>query len=177
MTAHQEVTGAYPERVEAKIETGQKPMEAKIKTGMEEVKATDMEANPEEIQVVTERQKVTNEKAAVETVGALKDQSGDRSLAIRRRRRFTHHAAPALQKGRGHKGPGKMLGNGSRGRSRRRELDLGSKGTFYETLGQTIGLEIVKRTVGSSMRIQKTSVKTLWRSWPLPKQKRRWNTA
>jgi hypothetical protein len=45
----------------------------------------------------------------------------------------------------------------------------GSKETFYEALRQTIRLEIVKHTIRSSKRIQKTSVKTLWRSHPLPK--------
>jgi hypothetical protein len=44
-------------------------------------------------------------------------------------------------------------GNGIRGQSRRQELHLGSKKTLYETLGQTLELEVVKQTVGISNRI------------------------
>jgi hypothetical protein len=77
MKAHQEATGAYPERMEARIETGQKPTDAKIKTSMEEVKAMNMEANPKEIQVMMECQKVTNKKPAVESIRAMKDRSRD----------------------------------------------------------------------------------------------------
>jgi hypothetical protein len=57
------------------------------------------------------------------------------------------------------------------------ELHLGSKMTFYEALGQTIGLEIMKQTVGSFVRIIKMSVKTLWRSQPPSKRNKRLHTA
>jgi hypothetical protein len=62
-------------------------------------------------------------------------------------------------------------GNGLRGRRRSYELILENKEMFHEALGQTIGLEVVKYAVGSSVRIRKTSVKTLWRSRPPPKRK------
>jgi hypothetical protein len=39
-----------------------------IKTGLEEVKATDLEASPEEVEVVAEHQKAPDEEAAVETL-------------------------------------------------------------------------------------------------------------
>jgi hypothetical protein len=70
----------------------------------------DMEANPEEIQVVMERQNVSNEEAAVELVGALKDQSGTSNLAVRHCTQLTHCANSALRKGHG-----KMLRNSIRG--------------------------------------------------------------
>jgi hypothetical protein len=145
----------------------QEPGRTEIRTGQEKLEATDL-------QVILEE-----EEAAVEIVGALED----RYLAIRRRqqpktrsqanggsrhklatarRQFTGHAVPALRKG-----PGKTSGSGIRGRRRRQELILGSKKMFYEALG----LEVVKRAVGFSVRIRKTSVKTLWRSWPQPKGK------
>jgi hypothetical protein len=43
-----------------------------------------MEANPEDIKSVAEQQKVPKEEAAVETIGALKDQYGNRHLAVGR---------------------------------------------------------------------------------------------
>jgi hypothetical protein len=52
-------------------------------TGLEEAKATDLEANPEEIEALVGHQKVINEEAAMETIGALEDRYGDRRLAVR----------------------------------------------------------------------------------------------
>jgi hypothetical protein len=43
------------------------------------------------------------------------------------------------------------------------QLHLGTEVTFYEALGQTVGLEIVKLAAWSSMRIRKMSVKASWR--------------
>jgi hypothetical protein len=50
---------------------------------------------------------------------------------------------------------GPECNNGIRNRGLKEQLHLGSKETFYEALGQTIGLEIMKCTVGSTLRIQK----------------------
>jgi hypothetical protein len=57
------------------------------------------------------------------------------------------------------------------------QLHLRKERTFGRIFGKTIGLEIVKRRVGSSVRIRKTSVKTLWRSRPMPKRKKGLHTA
>jgi 5-methylcytosine-specific restriction endonuclease McrA len=57
-------------------------------------------------------------------------------------------------------------------RGLRRELRLGSRDVFYEALGQTLELEIVKRAVGISMRSRKVSDWTLWRGRPPPKRRR-----
>jgi hypothetical protein len=44
-----------------------------MKTVLEEVKATNVEASPKEVEVVVEHQKVPDKEAAVENIGALKD--------------------------------------------------------------------------------------------------------
>jgi hypothetical protein len=67
--------------------------------------------------------------------------------------------------------------SGIRNRDLKERLLLGSRRTLNKTFRQTAGLEIVKRTIGSSVRIRKTSIKTLWSSRPLPKRKKRVQTA
>jgi hypothetical protein len=56
---------------------------SKIKTGLVEVDATNLEENPVEKEVTAEQQVIPNEEAAVETITALKDWSGDRRLTVR----------------------------------------------------------------------------------------------
>jgi hypothetical protein len=51
----------------------------------------------------------------------------------------------------------------------REQLHLESKETFYEALGQIIGLEVVKQAVEFSVGLQKMCVKTSWRSQQPPK--------
>jgi hypothetical protein len=63
--------------------------------------------------------------------------------------------------------------NGIRNQGLKQQLCLGSKEIFYAVLRQTTGLEFTNRIARSSIRIPKTSVKTLWRSWPPPKWKKR----
>jgi hypothetical protein len=64
--------------------------------------------------------------------------------------------------------------NGIRGRSRRQELRLGSVKILYETLGQILDLEDVKRAVGISIGLRKVSDWTMWGSrYPLKRKKRR----
>jgi hypothetical protein len=103
---------------------------------------------------------------------------------------LTCRAIPASHKGYSHQGPGKddivhgtpkgwtyekrhqawpKRNNGIMDWGLRRELHLGSKETFYEATG----LEVVKRAVESSIWLRKMSVKTLWRSQPPPKYKKR----
>jgi hypothetical protein len=68
-------------KMEARIETGREPREAKIKVGLEEVKAMDLKANPEEIEAISEHQEVPNEEATADTIRALDDRHGDQHLA------------------------------------------------------------------------------------------------
>jgi hypothetical protein len=49
----------------------------------------------------------------------------------------------------------------------------GEQRDFYEALGQSIGLEVTKRAVEFSIRLQKMSDWTLWRGRPPPKRKKR----
>jgi hypothetical protein len=51
-----------------------------------------------------------------------------------------------------------------KGQRTKLELHLGSKETFYEALGQTVGLQVVKRAVRFSIGLRKVSDWTLWRS-------------
>jgi hypothetical protein len=84
---------------------------------------------------------------------------------------MTHNAFPAWHKGCGHEGPMVKTDDEKdqnvimtiRNRTIEQHLGLGSRETFCEALGHTTGLENVKCTVGSFMRSQKMSVKTLWR--------------
>jgi hypothetical protein len=62
---------------------GQEQIDAKIKTGLEEVKAMALKENPEETEATAEHQEVSNKEAAVETMRAPEDQSGDWHLAVR----------------------------------------------------------------------------------------------
>jgi hypothetical protein len=48
------------------------------------VKATDLEENPEETEVIAARQLVPNKEAAVEAIGAMDDRYGDRRLPVGR---------------------------------------------------------------------------------------------
>jgi hypothetical protein len=63
--------------------------------------------------------------------------------------------------------------NGIRDRGLKQQLRLGSKENFKEALERTIVFKIVKLAAGSSVRIKKMSVKTLWRSRPPSKRKKR----
>jgi hypothetical protein len=67
--------------------------------------------------------------------------------------------------------------NDIRDQGLRQQLCLGSNKTFYEALGQIIGLEVMKQAVEFAIGLQKMSVKTLWRSQPPPKGKKRLHTA
>jgi hypothetical protein len=64
-----------------------------------------MEENPEEMKSVAEHQEVPKEEAAIEMIGALKDRSVDRRLAVRRCGQLIGLAVPARRKVRSHKGP------------------------------------------------------------------------
>jgi hypothetical protein len=56
------------------------------------------------------------------------------------------------------------------GRSIKRQLLLGSKRTFNEAVRRILGLEVTKLVVGSSIRLQKTSDRALWKSRHLPNE-------
>jgi hypothetical protein len=70
----------------------------------------------------------------------------------------------------------RTTGNGIRGRSRRQQLRLESTGNVNETFKETLGLEIAKKISGSSARIRKICVRTLWRGRPPPKRNKKLHT-
>jgi hypothetical protein len=61
--------------------------------------------------------------------------------------------------------------SGIRDLSIKPQLCLGRKRTLNKTLKQTLELEITKQIVRSSVRLWKTSNRTLWRSASLPNRK------
>jgi hypothetical protein len=68
--------------------------------------------------------------------------------------------------------------NGITNRDLKQQLFLGNKKKLNkrnanETLRQTIMLEVVKLSAGSSAKIRKIRVRTFWRSRPPPKRKKR----
>jgi hypothetical protein len=67
--------------------------------------------------------------------------------------------------------------NGIRIQGIKELLGLGSKGNINKTFRETLELENAKRIAGSSDRIRKMSVRTLWRGRPPPKRKKRPLTA
>jgi hypothetical protein len=108
-------------------------------------------------------------------------------------RRMPHRAIPARRKGYGRRGPGRDIveigapkgrTSGTRRRAKpesitgirnegsRQRLCLRSKTTLGRFFRKTIELEIVKRTVGSSVRLGKMNDRTLWKGRPPPKRKK-----
>jgi hypothetical protein len=53
-------------KTEVRIETGQEQSNTGIQTDLEEVEATDLEANPEETEAIVERREIPNEEATVD---------------------------------------------------------------------------------------------------------------
>jgi hypothetical protein len=115
----------------------------------------------------------------VEIIGTLEDRYRDQHLAVGRRRqqkkwtlgdggsrqmsaaarvRMNHRAAPAPRKRRNHRGPTEVekrwkspeCNNNLRNRNLKQQLYPRSKEKCYDSLGKSIGLETVKRTVGAS---------------------------
>jgi hypothetical protein len=130
----------------------------------------------------------------METVGALGDRNGIRSLAVRRRGRqekgaqgdcgfrqkfaasrgrSTRRAVLALRKGRIRRASDKTTGNGIRGRSRRQQLRLGSERAFNKTVKQPLELEVAKRAGAISIGLRNASDWTSWRSRLPPQRKKR----
>jgi hypothetical protein len=66
--------------------------------------------------------------------------------------------------------------NGIRKQDLQKWLRLGSKRTSGRIVWKTIGLEIMKKIAGSSIRIRKMRDWTLWRGEPLLKRKKNLDT-
>jgi hypothetical protein len=70
------------------------------------------------------------------------------------------------------RGYGMTFGSGIRDRTIKRQLLLRGEKMLIEALRQTLELEFGSPTVGSAIRLRKTSVSTLWRSRSPPKRKK-----
>jgi hypothetical protein len=139
-------------------------------------------------------------EACIEKTEATEDRYGDRhygdggsqKMLATTCRGMMRCAISAQRKGHGHRGPDRdsvtrevpkrrtfqkgrrvqlQCNNGIRYRGLKEWLCLGSKGNFNETFRETVRLEITKS--GSSVRIWKMSVRTLWRGRLCLKQKKR----
>jgi hypothetical protein len=62
--------------------------------------------------------------------------------------------------------------SGIRDRGAKQHLRLKTRKTFYDAIELTLGLEIAKRVVGTSVRLQELGDWLLWKCRPPPKRKR-----
>lgn len=85
---------------------------------------------------------------------------------------MTHHAFPALYEGHVSRIMGKAFIDSIRERGIRQELHLGGKRTLTKVVRMTPDLEVLKLAVESSIKLEKTGARALWRSQPLPKWKK-----
>jgi hypothetical protein len=142
------------------------------------VKATDLEANPEETDTVVELQEIYNKEATVQNIGALENRygrrrqpkkltqiygvSGKRLAAARRR--MIHRAISARRKESYRKGTtvekkrkkGPECSNGIKDRCATRQLRLKNEGTFGRIFRKTVQLEVEKRIVGFSTGLRRS---------------------
>jgi hypothetical protein len=98
--------------------------------------------------------------------------------------RPTRRTVPAMHKGHVRRGPGMKCrlsgikgrgitsGSGMRGMIRKRQRRLERRKTFYDAIESTLGPEIAKTAVGTSVRFRKMSDRLLWKCRPPPKRKR-----
>jgi hypothetical protein len=110
---------------------------------------------------------------------------------------MTHCPIPAQHKGHCYQGQGKEKAvprtqkrllfrkrrwakpegiSGIRDRDLKKELHLRKKRTSSRIFKKTVELEVTKQIVGTSIRLQNMSVRTLWRGRPPLKQKNRLHT-
>jgi hypothetical protein len=164
--------------------------------GKTEVFLEKREPAPEETEAMAEPQEVP-EKAMDEMFRATEDRAGEQNLAVRHHRQlkkraqgnggalqkfadargwFTPRAVPALRKGPGKKcrhflkGQSKAVRNGKRVMIGKRHLER--KKALYDDIERTLGPEVVRIVVETSVRLQKMSDRILWKCRPLPKRKR-----
>jgi hypothetical protein len=66
--------------------------------------------------------------------------------------------------------------NSIRRQGLKQRLHLGSRRALNKTFRQIVELDIAKQTVRTCIRLQKMSVRSLWRGQPPPKRKKRLDT-
>jgi hypothetical protein len=150
---------------EGRIETSTEEVRADIKTDFEEMNATESEDNKGKTEAVAEQ---CNCAPCVKASHVLAAQQG---------RDSEFRGTPKGQTFEKRRRTRPECNNGIRDRGIREQLVLGCKKTVNEVLRQTLGLEIANRIVGSFIKLQRTSVWTLWRGRSPPKRKYRLSTA
>jgi hypothetical protein len=75
---------ASREKMMAKLDAHHERMMFRMNSQLEKMEATDLEANPEEMQSKVEHEEVPKEEVTVETLGALKKRYGDWHLVVGR---------------------------------------------------------------------------------------------
>jgi hypothetical protein len=173
MKACREVTHACLEEEKEptpeETEAVEKPQEVP-KGGTDEETSAGTEDRTGEQRLAVRRHRQRKKRAQVN--------GGPRQKFAAARRRFTRRAVPAMRKvhvrrgpgmkcrRRGIRGPGKTSGTRMKVRDMKQRPRLGRGRTLIEALGQTFGLEVVERTVGSSTRLRRPSIWKLWKCRP-----------
>jgi hypothetical protein len=133
------------------------------------------------MEAVATHQQVPNEEAAVEIIGAQEDRTVNQQTTVGyrnpRKRRAKDNIIRRAPNGRRFEKRRRVqtkCKNDIRNRSLKQQQRLENKKrhnnrNVNKALRRTIGLEVVRLSVGSSSRIRKLSVKTLWRSRTPPK--------
>jgi hypothetical protein len=111
----------------------------------------------------------------------IQGDGGSRKKLAAARRKLSRRAVPVWRKGRCHKGPtvekrrrkGPECNNGIKDRCARQQLRLRNGRTSNKTFRQAAELDAVKQIVGTSIRLRKMSIRTLWGSRPPPTRKKR----
>jgi hypothetical protein len=182
MKAHREemkaMMRAWLEKVEAKLGTNQEKIERAEATHLTTMQNYASDVLHGDTKGVT----------YMETIRATGDRLGDQQLAIGHCNQLktrtqddgeswqefsikllTPCAFPTLHEDHDCRGLGKAFGDGMRDRSIKQQLLLGGKRTLNEAPKETLWLEVIKLTVGSCIRVWKTSDRALWRSRHPPK--------
>jgi hypothetical protein len=90
---------------------------------------------------------------------------------------MTHCALSALPENHGRQEAGMTFVDGIQEQRIKQQLPLGGRGTLKEVLTQALGLGGITLTDGTSIGLQKTSDRALWRRRSLPKWQKRLPTA
>jgi hypothetical protein len=160
-------------KAQTRIKACQESWRTEIKNGLEK-----MEANQEKTGR-SRASEVPHEEAAVQTIGALKDRSGDQQPAVECRsplkRRTRDDVVCGARKGLKFekKQRTRTKCSNMRDRGARQQLLLWKVRTLNETNGQTLKPKVVKLALGFSLRIRKMTEHCRG-AGPLPNERKNW---
>jgi hypothetical protein len=182
--ASPETTEACPVKMHACLEEEEKPAPEETEAVAEPQEVPEETTEQETIRATEDRSR--NLRLAVGCRGRLKTRTKrdgrSRQECAATIGRLTRRFVPALRKGGFCRGPGmKCRRSGLKGQSkafRNRKRVMIGKGhlerrkDLYDAVEPTLGLEIAKRVVGTSVRLREPGDWLLWKCWPPPKRKR-----